>query len=124
MKDNRGQHTQPQRSNNLIQRPSNLLNNQRQLSRQAARSSLARLNHRDVVFVALGFRGGAHGFDVAGGADDEAVDGGDLRGEGRCSGGFVGFGGGGGEGCGCGVCGGGVISYVFHVICGKVGWMG
>ena len=78
----RGKHTQPQRRNNLIQRPTNLLNNQRQLSRQARRRSLARLNQSNIIFIALGLLGGAHGFDVVGGRDDEVVDGCDLGGEG------------------------------------------
>ena len=82
----KGEHTQPESRNDFIERTADFLNDESQLSRQAGSSILACLD-RDVAAL----RGGAHGFDVVGGADDEAVDGGDGGGEGCAGGGFVGF---------------------------------
>ena len=80
-----GEHTQPESRNDLIERTTNLLNDQGQLSRQASSSILAGLD-RDVAL-----RGSAHGFDVFGCVNDLAVDGGDGGGEGFGGGGFVGL---------------------------------
>ena len=110
-----GERTQTKRSNDLIERPANLLNDKRHLSRQAGSSILAGLD-RDIAL-----RRGAQGFDVVGCGDDEAVDGRDQGSEFCGSEGFFELGGSGTKGGGGGVFGGGKVEMVS--LCYVVRWM-
>ena len=88
----KGRHTQPKRRDNLIERPTDLFDNQSKLARQADAGGLSRREGGGVTF-GDGRGGGESTLDGGGGGDDGAVDGGDVGFvEGREGGGVLAWG--------------------------------